>query len=377
MARMPANPRGRHSQCDEEPLGVSPTECRGLYAAGGRCALIPEEFRVTKEVHLTPQDLLSFVVSLGGIKFWAVAIFPMYVGWVLAQPDGSRHLFIDDLRVVLAFVVIGPLLGTFTLLLNTHYDMRDTDAVNPRKQYVRAIEDIIDRETIAYAVWGFGGLGLLLAGFVSANLIAYPGPVAGITAVLGPHVFALLMVATALLSVAYSHPRIRWKGVAGLDLLTNVAGFGILCPLAGWSLLRPVEEFPLWYLLGVALFVGAAYAPTTVSDAKSDREFGIRTLAVRLGAARTMLVGFGCLAVAVTLLFLGGSGGWFPFSGTAAGSLARLWPFLVAQVLLYAAFLRKPSQGKIWALLVMLSILQGLTVLLFLYDFTGGQAYVR
>lgn len=320
--------------------------------------------------------MLSFVVSLGGIKFWAVAIFPMYVGWVLAQPASARHLFIDDLRVVLGFVVIGPLLGSFTLLINTYYDMRDTDQVNPRKQYVRAIEDIIDRDTVRYAAWGFLGLGLLLAGFVAVNLIAYPGSLAGITAVLNRHVFLLLMGVTAALSLLYSHPRVRWKGVAGLDLLTNILGFGILCPLAGWALLRPIEEFPLWYLLSIALFVGAAYAPTTASDIESDRAFGIHTMAVRLGASKAMLVGFLHLVAAVSLLLLGGSQGWFPFVDSARNSLNALWPFLIGQVVLYATFLRRPTQGKIWALVVLLAILQGLTVLLFLYTFAGGQAYV-
>ncbi|MGI0148478.1 MAG: hypothetical protein ACREDF_02950, partial [Thermoplasmata archaeon] len=83
-----------------------------------------DEVRVRKQVYITPQDLTGFIVSLGGIKFWAVAIFPMYVGWVLAQdPVGARHLFVDQLGIVLGLVVIGPLLGTFTLLINTYYDM--------------------------------------------------------------------------------------------------------------------------------------------------------------------------------------------------------------------------------------------------------------
>ena len=326
-------------------------------------------------MHLTPQDLLSFVVSLGGIKFWAVAIFPMYTTWVLSQSAGARHLFIDDLRIVLGFVVIGPLLGSFTLLINTYYDMEDTDRINPRKQYVRAIEDIIDRETVGYAAWGFAGLGLLLAAFISTNLISYPSWPAGATGILGPYVFFVLMGLSTLLALLYSHPRVRWKGAAGLDLVTNIVGFGVICPLAGWALLRPIEEFPLWYLASIALFVGAAYAPTTASDIESDKAFGIRTMAVRLGAANTMRVGLGLLMAAVALLFLGGANGWFPFVDDATGSLEALWPFLLAQVLLYAAFVRRPTQGKIWALVALLAILQGLTVLLFLYAFAGGKAY--
>ena len=324
---------------------------------------------VRKQVYVTSKDLTSFIMSLGGVKFWAVAIFPMYVGWVLAQPAGARRLFVDDLAIVLGLAVIGPLLGTFTLLLNTYYDMGTTDRVNPRKQYVRVIEDVIDRETVQYAAWGFGALGLLLAAFVSANLIPYSG------GFLGGSAFLVLMALSAALSVAYSHPAVRLKGVPGMDLLVNIAGFGVLCPLAGWALLRPVEEFPVWYLASAALFVGAAYAPTTASDFESDRAYGIRTLAVALGPPRTMLLGFALLLAAVLLLSAGGMAGWFPFVDDAAGALRPLWAFLVAQVFLYAAFVRRPTQGKIWALLLLLSVLQFLATVLFLYFFTGGRAY--
>jgi hypothetical protein len=161
----------------------------------------------------------------------------------------ARHLFVDQLGIVLGLVVIGPLLGTFTLLINTYYDMDTTDLANPRKQYVTVLEDLVDRESVRYAAWGFAGLGLLLAAFVSANLVRYRVPVAGLSAWLGGGVFLLLIALAAVLSFAYSHPSIRLKGVPGMDLLVNVLGFGVICPLAGWSLLAPVEAFPSWYLL--------------------------------------------------------------------------------------------------------------------------------
>jgi 4-hydroxybenzoate polyprenyltransferase len=326
---------------------------------------VADEVRVRKQVYITPQDLTGFIVSLGGIKFWAVAIFPMYVGWVLAQgPVSARHLFVDQLGIVLGLVVIGPLLGTFTLLINTYYDMDTTDLANPRKQYVTVLEDLVDRESVRYAAWGFAGLGLLLAAFVSANLVRYRVPVAGLSAWLGGGVFLLLIALAAVLSFAYSHPSIRLKGVPGMDL-----------PLAGWSLLAPVEAFPSWYLLSAALFVGAAYAPTTASDVEADQAYGIRTMAVALGRAASMRVGFVMLVAAVALLFLGNSQAWFPFTPPADGALNALWPFLIAQVVVYGVFLRNPTQAKTWALILLVTILQGLTTLLFLYFFVGGQSY--
>lgn len=337
-----------------------------------------EVVRVRKEVHITPQDLFGFILSLGGVKFWIVAAFPLYVGWVLAQnPLGllGRHFFIDDLRVVLGVLVIGPLLGTYSILLNAFFDMRDTDRANPRKEYVRAIEDLVDPETILYGAWGFAAVGLLLAAYVSANLIAYPTAGGPITALLGPYVFLVLMALAALLSVLYSHPRVRWKGTPGMDLLVNVLGFGVIAPLAGWALLRPVEGFPLWYLGSVALFVGSVYVPTTVSDYEADRASRIRTLAVALGPHRAMALGFGLLWGALLLLVAGNQLVLFPFDGPATYVLTSLWPFLVVQVLLYGAFMRRPTPSNVWALLLLVSIVQALATFLFLYQFTGGQAY--
>ena len=103
----------------------------------------PGDIHITKEIRVSPSDLTELIVSLGGVKFWIVAVAPLYIGWVLPQPAATRHLFVDDLRVVLGILVVGPLLGTFTLLLNVYYDMGTTDRVNPRKKYVQVVEELI------------------------------------------------------------------------------------------------------------------------------------------------------------------------------------------------------------------------------------------
>jgi 4-hydroxybenzoate polyprenyltransferase len=334
----------------------------------------PQAVRITKELRVTPTDLGELLVSLGGVKFWIVAMFPLYIGWVLAQPPGNRHLFVDDLRVVLGILVVGPFLGTFTLLLNVYYDMETTDRVNPRKKYVQVVEELIgeglmDRGTILLAALGFAALGLMLAGYASFTLVDYgPG-----TQILDRSAFALLMVVTAALSVAYSHPRIRWKGVAGMDLVTNVVGFGVLCPLGGWALLRPVGEAPWWFIGTIALFLGALYAPTTASDVDADRAYGIRTLAVRFGVPATLRAGLLLEVASVLLLALGWSQRLFPFDGPAFDAMGSLWPFLGLAILLYAGFIRRPTTGRIWALLLLLSLAQGFGLLLMLWGFVGGR----
>ncbi len=340
------------------------------------------EVRITKQLQLTPSDLSELIVRLGGVKFWIVSVVPLYVGWVLAQPAAARHLFIDDLRVVLGIIVVGPLLGTFTLLLNVYYDMETTDRVNPRKKYVQVVEELIgeglmERDTLLLAAFGFAAMGLVIAAYVSGTLVRYGPADAGgpVTAIVGTQGLLLLTILMILLSFAYSLPRIHWKGVAGMDLVTNMVGFGVFCPLCGWSLLRPIEAAPWWYVGTIAFFLGALYAPTTASDYAADRAFGIRTLAVRLGVGRTLLVGFVLQFLSVASLILGWSLRWFPFDGPAYAAIGELWPFLALQVLFYAVFIRRATVGRIWALLLFLSILQGLGVLLMLWRFVGGHAW--
>src|SRR5216117_4231347 len=153
----------------------------------------------TKSIHLSPSDLSELIVSLGGVKFWIVAVAPLYIGWVLAQPESARHLFIDDLRVVLGILVVGPLLGTFTLLLNVYYDMGTTDRVNPRKKYVQVVEELIgeglmERDTLLLAAFGFAAMGLVLAAYVSGSLVGYnPAEARGpFTSVVGTQGFLVL-----------------------------------------------------------------------------------------------------------------------------------------------------------------------------------------
>jgi chlorophyll synthase len=235
----------------------------------------------------------------------------------------------------------------------------------------------MERDTLLLAAFGFAAMGLVLAAYLSQALVQY-APSEGIgplSAAIGRFGFLLVTVLMTFLSVAYSSPRVHWKGVAGLDLLTNMVGFGVLCPLAGWSLLRPIESAPWWFIGTIALFLGALYAPTTASDAAADRTFGIRTLAVRLGVRHTLLAGFVLQVASVALLSAGWALRWFPFDGPAYGAMTELWPFLGLQIIFYAIFSRRATVGRIWALLLMLSILQGLGVILMLWRFVGEQGW--
>jgi len=213
---------------------------------------------------------------------------------------------------------------------------------------------------------------------VSGSLVRYsPGGGGGpFTSLVGTQGFLVLTILIIALSFAYSVPGIHWKGVAGMDLLTNMVGFGVLCPLSGWVLIRPIESAPWWFIGTIALFLGALYAPTTASDYAADRAFGIRTMAVRLGVNRTLFIGFVLQVLSVAFLLLGWALRLFPFDGPAYDAMGDLWPFLALQVLFYAVFIRRATVGRIWALLLLLSILQALGVILMLWRFVGEHAWL-
>src|SRR5216117_4319710 len=160
---------------------------------------LTSDIRGTKELHLSPSDLSELIVSIGGVKFWIVAVAPLYIGWVLAQPASAQHLFIDDLRVVLGILVVGPLLGTFTLLVNVYYDMGTTDRANPRKTYVQVVEELIgeglmERDTLLLAAFGFAAMAVVIAAYVSGTLVRYnPAEARGpFTSVVGTQGFLVL-----------------------------------------------------------------------------------------------------------------------------------------------------------------------------------------
>src|SRR5207244_7936219 len=138
----------------------------------------------------------------------------------------------------------------------------------------------MERDTLLLAAFGFAAMGLVLAAYVSGSLVRYsPGGGGGpFTSLVGTQGFLVLTILIIALSFAYSVPGIHWKGVAGMDLLTNIVGFGVLCPLSGWVLLRPIESAPWWFIGTMPLLISSLYSRATVADFPVGRSLVIRTM---------------------------------------------------------------------------------------------------
>jgi len=284
------------------------------------------------------------IFHLSGIEFWIVALFPFYIGYVVS----SRELFPDS-QGILAGIIVGPLMAAFTFLFNDYYDVSD-DVINPRKAPLSIIyKKNIDPKIILWISIIVGIIGLLLT--ITISLVMF-----------------LLVSGIFLLSVLYSHQRIRLKARGGLDLLTNMIGLGILCPLAGWSIHRPIDEFPIFYLLSIFFVLGALYAPTTVADYDADKKNNVNTLAVKFGKKRTIWIGEILLITAMTILLFQGIFEDFPWKHEY---LYKTWPFIVFQPFVYLWFLQGTHYRDIYKGIIFVNSLQAVGVMLFLMLYVG------
>ncbi len=289
-----------------------------------------------------PKLILS-ILHFVGIEFWIVAMGPFYIGWAIAK----QQTYPDSLGI-LGLVTIGPLLGGFTFLFNDYSDMLN-DNEHRRKKTSPLLKGVIEPKMILYSSYALGLLGVFLAFIISFE-------------------FALIAIFIVILSLSYSHPSIKLKAVGGFDITINMIGIGLLCPLGGWIIGgRNVFDFPIYFLLSIVLIIGGLYAPTTVADYDVDKAHGVKTLAVRLGPRRTIILAHVLLVTGIASLIIEG---WFDYVLTRQ-ILYKTWPFLVIQPLIYLIFLRKPTYSNIVAALVLVSIVSGLGTMLFLLYYSG------
>ena len=236
---------------------------------------------------------------------------------ILAAHTTAGYLLAVGLRGAAAGESLGPaLLGLLlwvvclnggTLALNSAFDRDEGDIA-----YLRNPPPPPRR------LAGFA-LGLMAAGQLAA--LALPRPFAW--------VYALCFV----LSVLYSVPPVRLKAVAGADWLINMVGFGTLTPLAGWVTTgRPLGTTSFLVLLGFCPLFAALYPLTQLYQLEEDARRGDRTLALMLGARRSLDAALGATGLAF-LLF-----GWAALR-SPWGSAGWRWPALGVGLLAWLAVL--------------------------------------
>ena len=241
---------------------------------------------------------------------WPIMAAHTLLGWVLAVGVAGAAGGDSLGPVALGLLAWVVCLNGGTLAINSAFDQDEGDIAYLRRpppppKYLFAF-----------------GLAAMIAGQVMAFLL--------------PAGFVVAYAVCFVLSVLYSVPPFRLKAVAGADWLINMWGFGTLTPYAGWAATGIAVPVPLAIvMLAFCPLFASLYPLTQLYQLEEDARRGDRTLAIRLGRARSLdvaigaaLIAFGAFAVAGVL------SGW----GPDVDGLRR-WAALAAALALWLAVL--------------------------------------
>lgn len=205
---------------------------------------------------------LHFQAILSGIFLWAYLL----AGGV---PDG---------RMVFAFLVLHVLLYGGTTAYNAWFD-QDEGPVTGLRHPPRAGRACL-----------YGGMGFMVVGAALSLLVS--------------GTFAVVYVVIMLLSIGYSHPRVRFKRNPAASLLVVAVGQGALGFVAGATVAVPGGLPPLtpplfWGGVSASLLVTGLYPLTQVFQVQEDLARGDRTFAARFGPRGVFRATLACFALAV------------------------------------------------------------------------------
>ena len=167
-----------------------------------------------------------------------------------------------------------------------------------------------------------------------------------------PLVFAWATAVCVLMSVLYSVPPARLKARAGWDLLINMLGFGLLTPMAGWGLTDRTLAPWFWKVcVGFGFLFGALYPATQIYQVEEDAARGDRTLAIKLGIAKSLVAAI-ILQMAAHLMFI-----WAAFERSVATWTLSVslvvWSLVIVQWLIVRRSLsQKQHEKRMYWLLV-------------------------
>ncbi|MCD0447774.1 UbiA family prenyltransferase [Actinocorallia sp. API 0066] len=214
------------------------------------------------------RQLASDLWEISRPGLFLVSLVPYYVGYLLAGEE-----LIGPATGLVGLVVWGPLVWLAVLAINDAYDLPG-DLLNPRKNTPLTAGRISER-------------GAKAAAYCAAALAI------GLSFAVRPEM-ALATFGFLLCGWVYSVPPLKWKNRPGLDVVSNCIPLGVFTVMGGWATVKPLDGFP-WIVAGVVLLVEIAlYTPTMIPDIDSDRASGYTTMAVKIGARRTYLLGFAC-----------------------------------------------------------------------------------
>jgi len=223
---------------------------------------------------ILPSGWLPYLLHLRP-RAWLIVTAHMSVGFWLAN---GLNLTADKLQqfglAVLAWGVLG---NGGTLAINSAFDRDEGD-----------IGYLDDPPRVPRHLVGFA-LAMLAAGWLVATR-------------LGAQFIVAYSVCCAL-SLLYSVPPLRFKAIAGLDVLINSIGYGAMTLYAGWAAVGRPLVAPILNVVAAFFFLFAGFYPLTqIYQMGEDTRRGDRTLATVLGKRNVLT--FAIASIALGFLFL-------------------------------------------------------------------------
>lgn len=243
-------------------------------------------------------------------RSWPIVLAHYAGGAAIALAHDTRPSGANWITALAGGAIWTVCLNGGTLALNSAYDQDNGGDIG----YLDNPPPVPPNLARVSALLMVAGIGLSLA----------LAPVAGLG-------FYHVYVAAFILSFLYSVPPLRFKAIAGADLVINMVGYGALTFAAGalasglgHSASPEGSHFDpgtaagvAWLAVGFGFLFGAFYPMTQIYQMPTDAAKGDRTLAVRLGARRS-------LAFSIALIVLCGIS-----QGIAAYMMGlRLWGWI-------------------------------------------------
>ena len=207
---------------------------------------------------------------------WVLVTFHFILGFIFG--GGFSIDYINAL--LLGCFIWAVLLNSGALAFNSFYDRDKGDITwlnNP---------PAIPRYLLQFSIFLFI-IGLTLAYFINSR-------------------FFIAALVASILSILYSHPKIRLKKIAGFDALANVIAYGILTPYAGYILINNSlsDSFGL-VLIAMFFLTTGGYPLSTIYQYKEDIKRGDITLTAFLGKKNSLLFSMAAITIGFLIIFYG------------------------------------------------------------------------
>ena len=225
-------------------------------------------------MHEIPDTIIllrNFFIHLR-LKF-SLFLAPIYLYGIII---GNGNIF--TLEFLVQFIGLHVFLYGGVFALNDYYDRNEQGPIGGLRN-----PPSVQGHSLFYLAWLWKLIGLYLSITYSSSMN-----------------FLLNYIVCVLMSVAYSHPKIRLKGNPFWSTLTAVLLQGFLIYYSGTILSNDTvfQLSPVKFWLGafvVVLLTLGSYPLTQVYQIEQDRRQGDRTLAIYLGVEKTFQFASVCL----------------------------------------------------------------------------------